>query len=172
MFVNSAPEEEVAQMNEYPLIADHGQRRGSDTGPLDIMYRVDGSPELHEEILPEWEGYRGSYPVRIGNGAAGQRQLDIYGEALDAIHYIDRFGVEIGQPGWLAICELLEWLADNWDQPEEEIWETRGRKDFTYGRLMCWVAFDRAIRLAARMAGRRPCRAGWPSATRSTTRRC
>jgi GH15 family glucan-1,4-alpha-glucosidase len=125
------------------------ERRESDTGPLDIMYRVDGSPELHEEILPDWEGYRGSYPVRIGNGAAGQRQLDIYGEALDAFHYIDRFGVEIGQPGWLAICELLEWLADNWDQPEEGIWETRGgRKDFTYGRLMCWVAFDRAIRLA------------------------
>jgi GH15 family glucan-1,4-alpha-glucosidase len=113
------------------------------------MYRVDGSPELHEEILPDWEGYRGSYPVRIGNGAAGQRQLDIYGEALDGFHYIYRFGVEIGQPGWLAICELLEWLADNWDQPEEGIWEPRGgRKDFTYGRLMCWVAFDRAIRLA------------------------
>jgi GH15 family glucan-1,4-alpha-glucosidase len=76
-------------------------------------------------------------------------QLDIYGEALDAVYYIDRFGVEIGQPGWLAICELLEWLADNWDQPEEGIRETRGgRKDFTYGRLRCSVAFDRAIRLA------------------------
>ena len=113
------------------------------------MYRIDGNPELNEEILAGWEGYRGSYPVRIGNGAAGQLQLDIYGEALDAVYYLDRFGVEIGQPGWLAICELLDWLADNWDQPEEGIWETRGgRKDFTYGRLMCWVAFDRAIRLA------------------------
>ncbi|MCU1547453.1 MAG: glucoamylase, partial [Arthrobacter sp.] len=120
-----------------------------DTGPLDIMYRVDGSPELHEEVLADWEGYRGSYPVRIGNGAAGQLQLDIYGEALDAIHYIDRFGVGLGQPGWLAICAVLEWLAENWDRPDEGIWETRGgRKDFTYGRLMCWVAFDRAIRLA------------------------
>jgi GH15 family glucan-1,4-alpha-glucosidase len=125
------------------------ERRESATGPLDIMYRIDGSPELHEEVLTGWEGYRGSYPVRIGNGAAGQLQLDIYGEALDAIHYIDRFGSEIGQPGWLATCELLEWLADNWDQPDEGIWETRGgRQDFTYGRLMCWVAFDRAIRLA------------------------
>jgi GH15 family glucan-1,4-alpha-glucosidase len=125
------------------------ERRESATGPLDIMYRVDGSPELHEEVLADWEGYRGSYPVRIGNGAAGQLQLDIYGEALDAVHYIDRFGVETGQPGWLAICELLDWLADNWDQPDEGIWETRGgRQDFTYGRLMCWVAFDRAIRLA------------------------
>ena len=121
----------------------------SETGPLNIMYRVDGSPDLNEEIVTGWEGYRGSYPVRIGNGASGQLQLDIYGEALDAIYHLDRFGVEIGQPGWIAICDLLEWLADNWDQPEEGIWETRGgRKDFTYGRLMCWVAFDRAIRLA------------------------
>lgn len=125
------------------------ERLESETGPLDIMYRVDGSPDLHEEVLADWEGYRGSFPVRIGNGAAGQLQLDIYGEALDAIYYLDRMGVRIGQPGWLAICEVLEWLADNWDQPEEGIWETRGgRKDFTYGRLMCWVAFDRAIRLA------------------------
>ncbi len=121
----------------------------SETGPLNIMYRVDGSPDLNEEIVTGWEGYRSSYPVRIGNGASGQLQLDIYGEALDAIYHLDRYGVEIGQPGWIAICGLLEWLADNWDQPEEGIWETRGgRKDFTYGRLMCWVAFDRAIRLA------------------------
>ena len=124
-------------------------RLESETGPLNIMYRVDGDPELHEEVLGGWEGYRGSYPVRIGNGAAGQLQLDIYGEALDAVYSLDRFGDGIGQPGWLAICGLLEWLADNWDQPEEGIWETRGgRKKFTYGRLMCWVAFDRAIRLA------------------------
>lgn len=121
----------------------------NDTGPLNIMYRVDGNPDLDEETLGDLEGYRGSYPVRIGNGAAGQLQLDIYGEALDSVHYLDSIGVEIGQPGWLAILRLLEWLADNWDQPEEGIWETRGgRKDFTYGRLMCWVAFDRGIRLA------------------------
>lgn len=124
------------------------ERLESDTGPLNIMYRVDGSPELTEAILTGWEGYRGSYPVRIGNGAAGQLQLDIYGEALDAVYSLDRFGGEIGQPGWLAICELLVWVSDSWNQPEEGIWETRGgRKDFTYGRLMCWVAFDRAIRL-------------------------
>ncbi|GAA3684615.1 glycoside hydrolase family 15 protein [Arthrobacter ginkgonis] len=125
------------------------ERRESGSGPLNIMYRIDGNPDLQEEILPDWEGYRGSSPVRIGNGAAGQLQLDIYGEAMDALYYLHGFGVGIGQPGWLAVCELLEWLADNWDQPEEGIWETRGgRKDFTYGRLMCWVAFDRAIRLA------------------------
>lgn len=127
------------------------EQAGGDTGPLNIMYRVDGDPDLEEEIIADWEGYRGSHPVRIGNGAAGQLQLDIYGEALDSIHYLDTIGVKIGQRGWLAMCALLDWLADKWDQPEEGIWETRGgRQNFTYGRLMCWVAFDRGIRLAAR----------------------
>ena len=121
----------------------------NETGPLNIMYRVDGDPELVEETIEGWEGYRQSYPVRIGNGAAGQLQLDIYGEALDAVYHLDRRGITIGQAGWLAICRLLDWLVDNWQQPEEGIWETRGgRKDFTYGRLMVWVAFDRGIRLA------------------------
>lgn len=126
------------------------EQTGSDTGPLNIMYRVDGDPELAEEVLDGWRGYRDSSPVRIGNAAAGQLQLDIYGEAIEAVWNAHLSGVAIGQPGWRAICGLLDWLADNWDQPEEGIWETRGgRKKFTYGRLMCWVAFDRAIRLAA-----------------------
>lgn len=119
------------------------------TGPLNIMYRIDGDPHLAEHILPEWEGYRRSYPVRVGNDAAGQLQLDIYGEAMDAVWAADKAGLGIGHAGWMAIGDMLDWLADNWDQPEEGIWETRGgRKEFTYGRLMCWVAFDRAIRLA------------------------
>jgi GH15 family glucan-1,4-alpha-glucosidase len=118
-------------------------------GPLNIMYRVDGSPDLEEEVLGHWEGYRGSRPVRIGNGAAGQLQLDIYGEALDSIYHGSGHGLHVGQRGWRAICELMDWLVDNWDQPEEGIWETRGgRKNFTYGRVMSWAAFDRALRLA------------------------
>ncbi|SDJ46616.1 Glucoamylase (glucan-1,4-alpha-glucosidase), GH15 family [Frankineae bacterium MT45] len=126
------------------------EQAGTGEGPLDIMYRVDGSSELTEETLDHWEGYRGSAPVRIGNGAASQLQLDIYGEALDSVYHLDQAGMKIGHLGWLAICDLLDWLVDNWDQPEEGIWETRGgRKAFTYGRLMTWVAFDRAIRLAA-----------------------
>ncbi|SOD72228.1 GH15 family glucan-1,4-alpha-glucosidase [Jatrophihabitans sp. GAS493] len=126
------------------------ERAGTGDGPLDIMYRVDGSSDLSEETLEHWEGYRGSAPVRIGNGAASQLQLDIYGEALDSVYQLDRAGLQIGHLGWVAICNLVDWLADNWDQPEEGIWETRGgRKRFTYGRLMAWVAFDRAIRLAA-----------------------
>ncbi len=123
---------------------------GGDGGPLNIMYRVDGSSDLKEESLEHWSGYRGSRPVRIGNGAADQIQLDIYGEALDSLFFGDTRGLEIGHRGWIAVTELLDWLAAHWDQPEEGIWETRGgRQDFTYGRLMCWVAFDRGLRLAA-----------------------
>jgi GH15 family glucan-1,4-alpha-glucosidase len=119
------------------------------SGPLKIMYRVDGSSDLSEEILEHWEGYRGSAPVRIGNGAADQLQLDIYGEALDSIYVADRHGLAAGHQGWLGISQVLNWVADNWDQPDEGIWETRGgRRDFTYGRLMSWVALDRGIRLA------------------------
>ena len=117
--------------------------------PLKIMYRVDGSSDLSEEVLDHWEGYRGSAPVHIGNGAAGQLQLDIYGEAMDSLYFADRHGLAAGHQGWVRICELLDWVSENWDQPEEGIWETRGgRQDFTYGRLMCWVALDRGIRLA------------------------
>ncbi len=122
---------------------------GSDTGPLNIMYRVDGSPDLGETVLEHWEGYRGSYPVRIGNGAAGQLQLDIYGEVMDSLYAGDRHGLQMGHIGWQSVTKMLDWVADHWDQPEEGIWETRGgRKDFTYGRLMSWVALDRGVRLA------------------------
>jgi pentatricopeptide repeat protein len=118
-------------------------------GPLNIMYRVDGSTDLTEEVLEHWEGYRGSAPVHIGNGAADQLQLDIYGEALDSIYHADRHGITASHHGWLRIRDLVDWVAENWNQPEEGIWETRGgRQDFTYGRLMCWVALDRGIRLA------------------------
>ncbi len=140
--------EEAASFSQW-LLARVLEGAGGRT-PLNIMYRVDGSTELTEETIEQWEGYRGSYPVRVGNGAAEQLQLDIYGEALDSIYYASQHGMEIDHAGWLALREVLDWLADHWDQPEAGIWETRGGpKDFTYGRVMSWVAFDRAIRLAA-----------------------
>ncbi|MFF4230650.1 glycoside hydrolase family 15 protein [Streptomyces sp. NPDC001820] len=128
------------------------ERAGSagDTGPMNIMYRVDGSSDLTEEILEHWEGYQGSAPVRIGNGAAEQLQMDIYGEALDSIYFAHQRGIALDHKGWTSLLTLLEWLSDHWDQPGEGLWETRGgRKNFTYGRVMSWVAFDRALRLAA-----------------------
>ncbi|MER5466179.1 glycoside hydrolase family 15 protein, partial [Streptomyces sp. NPDC002668] len=117
--------------------------------PLQIMYRVDGDPHLSEEVLDNLEGYLGSFPVRIGNGAADQLQLDIYGEAAFALLESGAIAETAGYQGWLAVAGVLDYLADNWDRPDEGIWETRGgRKNFTYSRLMSWVAFDRGIRLA------------------------
>ncbi|WMX45647.1 glycoside hydrolase family 15 protein [Streptomyces roseicoloratus] len=162
------------------------------TRPLQIMYRVDGDPWLPEEILTGFEGYRGSSPVRVGNAAADQLQLDIYGEALYALAQGRARGSGPGagagpgvspgvgagagagvgsagtnarpgpgaglwtgldtQPtheGWQAVSALLDWLAKSWDGPDEGIWETRGgRQDFTFSRVMSWVAFDRGLRLA------------------------
>ncbi len=130
------------------LLARVQERRGK-RSPLNLMYRIDGSPDLEEQVLDHWEGYRQSAPVRIGNGAADQLQLDIFGEALDSVYFADRSGLQVGQPGWAAMIDVLDWLGDNWDQAEAGIWETRGGpKHFTYGRVMCWVAYDRAIRLA------------------------
>jgi GH15 family glucan-1,4-alpha-glucosidase len=114
--------------------------------PLQIMYRVDGDPRLSEETLDHLDGYMGSSPVRAGNAAAGQLQLDIYGEAADALAVAGDMGAI---RGWRAISNVLDWLADNWDRPDEGIWETRGgRQNFTYSRLMTWVAFDSGVHLA------------------------
>ncbi|HEY7325988.1 MAG TPA: glycoside hydrolase family 15 protein, partial [Streptosporangiaceae bacterium] len=130
-------------------ITESAGRNGS--GPVKIMYRVDGSSDLTEETLDHFEGWRGSRPVRIGNGAADQLQLDIYGEAMDAIYAGDNFGLPIAHEGWLALTKVMDWVSDNWDQSDEGVWETRGgKKDFTYGRFQCWVALDRAIKLAER----------------------
>ncbi len=125
------------------------EKVGGEGGPLNIMYRVDGSSDLKEESLEHWEGYKGSSPVRIGNGAMDQVQMDIYGEAMDSIYFADQHGIELDHRGWVSLRAMLDWLVDHWDQPGEGIWETRGGKqDFTYGRVMSWVAFDRALRLA------------------------
>ncbi|WP_336712267.1 glycoside hydrolase family 15 protein [Arthrobacter sp. USHLN218] len=141
--------EEAAALGRWLKDRVEEQEAGSGSGPLDIMYRVDGSSDLVEEVIEHWEGYRGSSPVRIGNGAAGQLQLDIYGEALDSIYFADQHGLVMGHQGWQKVRSLLDWVCAKWDQPEEGIWETRGgRHDFTYGRLMNWVALDRGIRLA------------------------
>ncbi|MEY9874280.1 pentatricopeptide repeat protein [Streptacidiphilus sp. MAP12-33] len=121
--------------------------------PLQIMYRIDGDPHLVEETLDHFEGYLGSAPVRIGNGAADQLQLDIYGEAVYGLAQDSHVAEVAGYDGWVRVAELLDWLCDHWDRPDEGIWETRGgRRDFTYSRLMCWVAFDRGIRAAQRLA--------------------
>ena len=123
---------------------------GNGSAPLSIMYRVDGSSDLDEFTLDHFEGYKGSSPVRIGNAAADQLQLDIYGEAIDSIYRMDHMAPIVGERGWNDLTALLSWLSEHWDQPDEGIWETRGgRQPFMYGKLQSWVAFDRAIKMAA-----------------------
>jgi pentatricopeptide repeat protein len=161
--------EEAEQFGRWlsDRVAEHA---GSDSGPLKIMYRIDGSSDLREESLTHFEGYQGSSPVRIGNGAADQLQLDIYGEAMDSIYLVDGLTGGVGLDGWMQISSVLDWLVDNWDQPDEGIWETRGgRKKYTYGRLMAWVAFDRGIRMA-QSRGRPADLAAWVNARDSIYR--
>jgi GH15 family glucan-1,4-alpha-glucosidase len=122
-----------------------------ESGPLQIMYRHDGSSDLEETVLEHLKGYQNSRPVRIGNGAAGQMQLDIYGEIFDSVYLSSKYGDGVPYENWLGMKKVLHWLADHWQDLDEGIWEVRGgRKQFLHSKLMCWVAFDRAVRLGER----------------------
>jgi GH15 family glucan-1,4-alpha-glucosidase len=132
----------------------------SPDGPLHVMYRLDGGADLEETTLDHLAGFRGSRPVRIGNAAASQLQLDVYGELMDAIYLSNKYGNGISNDGWNRLRRMLAWLGNNWQRPDEGIWEVRGgRRHFLHSRLMCWVAFDRAIRLADKRS--LPASPGW-----------
>jgi len=121
----------------------------AERGPLQVMYHPDGRQDLEEEILDSLRGYKNSRPVRIGNGAYQQLQLDIYGELMDAVYLATKYGDGISHDGWQNLQRILAWLAKNWKRPDEGIWEVRGgAREFLHSRLMCWVAFDRMIRLS------------------------
>jgi GH15 family glucan-1,4-alpha-glucosidase len=123
----------------------------SASGPMHVMYGIDGRIDLPEHQLSQLAGYQDSRPVRIGNAAARQLQLDIYGELMDSVYLYDRWHQPISSAQWEVIMARADWLCDHWDQPDEGIWETRGSpKKFLYSQLMCWVAIERTIRLALR----------------------
>ena len=131
------------------------------TGPLQLMYTIDGRPDLPEETLDHLDGYRGSRPVRIGNAAAGQLQLDIYGELLDAVYLFNKHGSPISYELWTHLRGLLDWLGENWRRPDDGIWEKRsGSQQVVYSKVMAWVAFDRGLRLADKRSFPAP-RARW-----------
>ncbi len=118
-------------------------------GSLQIMYGIDGRHTLTEEILDHLEGYKGSRPVRVGNGAYNQLQLDIYGELMDSVYLYNKYGSPISYDLWNHLRRLITWVCDNWQRKDEGIWEVRGgQQHFLYSKLMCWVAVDRALRLA------------------------
>jgi GH15 family glucan-1,4-alpha-glucosidase len=118
-------------------------------GTLQAIYRIDGSHVLDEEELPHLEGYKGSRPVRIGNSAHNQLQLDIYGELMDSVYLFNKHGAQISFGLWMVLRKLVNWVCEHWQEDDEAIWEVRGgRRKFVYSKVMCWVAVDRAIRMA------------------------
>jgi GH15 family glucan-1,4-alpha-glucosidase len=117
--------------------------------PLQVMYTIEGNHNLTEQILDHLEGYKESRPVRIGNAASNQLQLDIYGELMDSVYLYNKYGTPISYDLWTKLRFLVNWVCDNWQQADAGIWEVRGeRQHFVYSKLMCWVAIDRGLRLA------------------------
>ena len=140
--------EEAAAFMEW-LRERFSERPPGGQGPLQIMYGIDGRNELAEEELEHFEGYERSAPVRIGNAASQQLQLDIYGELIDSVYIYNRDGSPIDHDAWIDLSRVIEWICDNWDQADEGIWEDRGgRKHYTYSRLMSWVGLERAVKIA------------------------
>ncbi|USU02449.1 glycoside hydrolase family 15 protein [Pseudomonas siliginis] len=118
---------------------------------LNILYAIDGQQELPETELTHLAGHGGAQPVRIGNGAYDQVQLDIFGELMDAVYLVNKYGDAISHEGWRHVGEVVDQVCENWQSEDVGIWEMRGETHhFLHSRLMCWVALDRAIRLASK----------------------
>jgi GH15 family glucan-1,4-alpha-glucosidase len=141
--------DEAAQFTQFLQRISHDDASGD--GPLQIMYGIDGRTDLTEAKLPHLDGYRGSRPVRIGNGAHNQLQLDIYGELMDSIYLYNKYRTPIAYDVWNSLRTVVDWICENWSRADQGIWEVRGgRQHFVYSKLMCWVALDRALRLAVK----------------------
>jgi len=142
--------EAEAYMN---FISDRLQYSRTTEGALPIMFSIHGATDLPELELSHLEGYRGSKPVRIGNGAAFHKQLDIYGELMDAFYLYNKYGKPISYDQWVAMREIVDYVCEHWKEDDMSIWEVRGQKqNFVYSKMMMWVALDRAIRLSDKRA--------------------
>lgn len=120
-------------------------------GSLQTVYSIEGRRELKEQSLDHLEGYMGSAPVRIGNAAYQQLQLDVYGELMDSLYLYNKYGKPISHELWSYLRRLTNWVCAHWREKDDAIWEVRGGpRNFVYSKVMCWVAVDRAIRLAAK----------------------
>lgn len=121
------------------------------SAPLSPLYDLDGNESIPEQHLEHWQGYRDSRPVRIGNGASDQVQMDIYGEVIDSLYLADKYGNGLSLDVWRRVVELVDWVCDHWREPGQGMWEARVEPQrFTMSLVMCWVAVERAVRMARR----------------------
>jgi GH15 family glucan-1,4-alpha-glucosidase len=131
-------------------------------GGLPIMFTIRGETDIPERELTHLNGYRGSKPVRIGNGAAFHQQFDIYGELMDGIYLYNKYGKPVSWDLWCTVRHMLDYVLTIMDQPDMSIWEVRNNKqNFTYSKIMLWVAFDRGLRLSEKRNFPCPNRAAW-----------
>jgi GH15 family glucan-1,4-alpha-glucosidase len=141
-------EEAEAFANFIQARAQEVEKQSTD-GPLNVLYTICGSHKVEEITLDHLDGYRGSKPVRVGNAAVEHLQLDIFGELLDSLYLVNKYGSPISWDMWEQIESMLDWVSKNWERPDRSIWEVRGGlQQFTYSKLQCWVALDRGIRIA------------------------
>ena len=130
-------------------LGDERRKEDNDLGPLRVLYDIDGNRPTDEVELDHLSGYRDSKPVRIGNAAVDQLQLDIYGELIDSVYLFNKYGAGISSSAWNDVVEVVEWVMENWDRDDAGMWEVRGDDQaYTTSRLFCWVAIERSIRVA------------------------
>jgi len=131
----------------FELCLDHCSRH--EPAEMPPVYGLHGESDLEERVLDHLEGYCGSAPVRVGNAAQNQHQLDIYGELVLALYESVRYGEPMRSDDWTVVCDLVDYVSEGWDEPDAGIWEMRtDHEGFVYSKVMCWTALDRGIRLA------------------------
>jgi GH15 family glucan-1,4-alpha-glucosidase len=139
----------VAEANAFMRWIEARARGCGSDGSMQVMYTLDGNAQSDEIELPHLCGHGGAAPVRIGNLAHAQLQLDIYGELLDAVYLANKYGEAISHDSWHHTAQMVDYVRGHWREPDHGIWEVRAEKrEWLHSRLMCWVALDRAIRLA------------------------